>query len=622
MSTPTEIQSETVQSRKKWYRSPWMIGLIVVVLAGLAYGGIRMVAHAQYSKGMAAYFRMDSPAAADAFSTASKFPAIFGGFTEDAARRLEEVQTFQQASADREAGRYAEAVEQYQQIVNTYETSVYVLESQKQVSSVPFEWLQTAQQAEDYPSAVEALQLVIEGDFSELEKQEASRQLPAVYQSWGEHQLTAKEYQGAVESFLEAYSLSSSQAFRSQTEGKINQAYAGWIDELAAAGDYPQALEVCEAQTAWLEEYELHGVDAVNTRQAELLLAWGDALAADNNYEEAITQYQQALALGVPAVADGVAQGITEAYLAFGAQQLAEGLEEESAETFAALIITYPEMADAAARIPEEALPALMDYALSLSEQEEFEQAAAVFGVAEQIAAEGGSDEVYAQALYGHAQALYDWNNQNLLAVLVKANDGLALTADEALLADLETVRAAAAEEASSSEDALGKLILAAYRQQVEKGIRNFPYCTKISGEEMCLTEAEFLAAADTLGLDEEDKRFILIEGELDKDLQAKTPGQAYYGISLRYITSEVERCKFYFSGAGGASADLVRYRRITMVTLFDLETGEVITQENFNGSDPDKCPSKWYFSSLEDKIYGDSPDDLTILIWLQKYTD
>ncbi len=617
MSSMDAQGKNSMLTNKIWYRSLWAIVVAVLLVAGLAFGGLHLYAGRVYEQGIEAFDRLDSETALQKFEQVEKLPAIGSKVKADAALRCQEIADFQAAKAAWEAEDYEEALSLYEHMLTTYdETHSYILQSTVDYRLVVEEWKDKALAENDYAQALAAFAYIQTGLYNALTKTVSARQADEIKLLWADQLLEQESYQEASQLLWEILTQGQDGFSITKAEYKAPDVYEAWYQSVVEQQDYPAVLDACEAYLAWLEEYGVfYEIEEVQEWIAENYLAWGAAMVAENQFEQALETYEQAEAYTDVIDAEQVTTAKADVYYAWGRYLLGNGELEESAKAYSQWIFQWPDAKYQAYWIPDEAIAPLIAYAEQLAEDGQQEDALAILVVAAK-AGDGNSTEARVQAMAAHSRLVYaSGEEDDLLQALMQVDAGLALSPQEETRQELEVLRADLITAISQSTGDLGQWILRVYRAYVFDGPLDFPYCVT-NLESSCMTQDMFTTAADVIGIAEEEK--FVSNGGLDSSLRAKNPGEAYFAVHFDSGRQEIQSCA-YGSNSGG-TATLVRYRLYETVTVYDLKTGIKLGEKTVQGTNPEACPGHWNFAGSVDSLEGDAPDEYVITNWLMNF--
>jgi len=613
-----QTQEQQADQKKRSRPILWIV-LAIILLVGLVVGGLfgwRAMGRRAYVEGLSAYSLLEVDTAAAKFTQVSRSPEFFGSYVADANVKLAELAGFQQAMDSWEGEEYADALLQCASFIEMYEVSPYLGACREAVNEIPFEWAQQAVEEGDYEGAVQIFDDVLAGEYPEIVKIEVRTNLPVILLGWGDYLVNQGEGEKAIEVYRECYSQTGNGEELAQAEDDIRKTYQALADEALGAKEFETADEVYDALANWLDKNGLNGADEAREQAAQALQAWGDQYFDEEDYENAIVQYEETLATGVDALATSTHDKLIDSYQQWGDQLFEAGSTGDAVEKFVYLIGHYGDELDQL-DFSEAAIDDLLAYVDVAIAQDEYENANMILSAISQMDVTDEQQMVlyhrWGVSLFGTATHVGYLESLRKLAVAQKFSEELV---NAEFLAFIEEVRGRVLETISGLDHGLGQLVLNAAEAD-KYDTKKFSVCKRIEGEEVCLDEDDYALVMNTLGVDEDVDLFIFLP-EMPEEMRAKTPGQAQYFAVIENTTTWEDSCGYYEGSK--VVARLERHRRTTTVTIYRLADGGGIGQTSFQGGDPPRCPQSRSFSSPTEYVYGSYPDSTKIFIWLSNY--
>lgn len=621
MDTENEGKNKKSVSKKKvlWLAISAVSISIIIILA--IFVGIKPYARNLFTEGMDAYEALESDLAIEKFTQLSKVPGFLSKYVQVGKDKLVEIETYEQAHALWSAGDYENALAAHASFSNTYELSPYLKPCREAYNTIPFDWAESAQGEDDFSKAVDVLAKATSGNFSANTQTRAKNSIPAVYVDWGEHLISDQDFDLAIAKLDTAYTTTENEDELEQTESLIRDTYKAWTDALVEQHEFGDAIGVSAQTIEWLESNDLTGVGVIDVRMAETRFAWGQYLAEQDKYEEALAQFNLGMDYNFHSITNSNIPNITSNYLNWGNSLLESGETGQSAELFGILILDYPE-SEATSQIPHDALDPIIDYGFSLYEQGgtqnkyAFEQAVAIYDFAIDLAGSGPRDSL-AMAYYRRGLTYFSWGFEG--AILNAVNDmtrAFELTSDDDLTEALENLKTEIIEKISRSTDPLGALILSAHSSNAFEELTDFPYCDE---DNLCLSEELFNLSKQAIALEEDRKRVITTANTSIFDateVRANYPAEAFFILEMTSDTVLLQKCPYT------GNHYLERYRRTVTISIYDIKTGDLAAEQTFYGGYPDACPQSRYFSYLTEQEYGPNPEGDEIEKWVKNFLE
>ena len=611
MSNSTEDNSKNQNNKR---RVIVIIGIVIAVLVLVAGGlfGWRALGRRAYVEGLSVYGLMDAEQAQQKFQRASSAPEFFGSYVGDAKEKLIEVESFNQANQSWEAEEYSQALDQFEEFVSTYETSPFLGICREAVAKIPFEWAEQLIDDGDYETAIRVFEDVVNGDYSDVLKIEAQANIPSLLLDWGSVLIEQEDYQQAVEVYQEAYRRTIDGEELVEAEENIRLAYQMLADAAREGEEFEETVLIYQELADWLEENALHGYHEARDQAVLTMQEWGDMAFEEEDYQEAVSRYEQTLEMEIEAYEDSTHEKLAEATMHWGEQLMDDGDNEAAVEKFAYLVENYGDM-NGELTYSEDAINLLLVHAVGLVEEDEIELANQIFSTLSKfsLAAEAQVELNHNWAVSLYAAGTHHNYLESLRKFAIAKELALEL-GDEELLEAIEADKAVVVKAVSELDAGLGELILLAAQAEKYDEYR-YPICKAFEGSELCLEKTDYEIVFETFGLDEDVDMFLAYQDVMD-NLAAQTPGQAEYFAVFEYTTTKVSSCPYT------NNLTLERHRRTTTVTIYHLATDGGVGQNSFKGGEPPSCPSSRVFSSRTESVYGSQPDATTIYSWLANY--
>jgi tetratricopeptide (TPR) repeat protein len=441
-----------------------------------------------------------------------------------------------------------------------------------------------------YESYAKAYQ---DGRFSEQAIDNAAQNLFR----WGESLLESGQTHQAIQTFnklLKDYPQSGAAQSANQN---LPEAYLKWAREAWQAGDYSEGIQ----RMLLLHEQYPQSPAGLQTKTLlpEIYLDWANVLWQEKDYEEAIVKLLQIKsAYPTSGYLNTANEVLSEIYFEWG-QELHEEKDYGNAVeklNMAARLVSASNK-DLANEIQECICSAHKDWAVALLTLKNFSGAISHYKTAGTHASTSAEKSNISEAV---ASTYLDWAQD-----LIKKN-----SFHEAL-EKIELARKA-------SKVAV---IEARSNQTYDDTVQAFSKSSGAQAKKEMEAVVPLICSGKTVSLPifalnpDEKKFFSAIN--LPGELQAKTPETLHYVVCRSISERKIQTCGPYISQKYGTRHYIERYVIDWKVTVFDVLTDKVLSQNTFTGSYPRVCRYTEQMSTK--KLIGDSPDMKVLHNWLLK---
>jgi tetratricopeptide (TPR) repeat protein len=312
------------------------LALAGIVLGFILYGS---AARNLYARGVQEYNQSNYPAARDAlFSYVNYYYLSLDGNQTAAEELLAECQILAQAVESKTAGDYLNSIQVNQTYLQTYPQSVKSAEVNETIAQTYLDWAASLAGQEDYAGAIEQYQKL---SSSYPRSKAAARVHPLLGEShlkYAQQLYNQGDYTQALDEFTLVLTEFADTAYTDDAQKGLDQVHYDLAAQYANDGDFEKAigeLDIILAQPS--SELFLAATEA----NAKNWLNWGEQLAAEKDYLQAITCFETVIK-DYPATKNQAAIRAAELYLAYGQERLLAGSYEEAVTSLDTILSQYP----------------------------------------------------------------------------------------------------------------------------------------------------------------------------------------------------------------------------------------------------------------------------------------
>jgi tetratricopeptide (TPR) repeat protein/TM2 domain-containing membrane protein YozV len=312
------------------------LALAGIVLGFILYGS---AARNLYAQGVQEYNQSNYPAARDAlFSYVNYYHLSLDGNQTAAEELLAECQILAQAVESKTAGDYLNSIQVNQDYLQTYPQSEKSAEINETIAQTYLDWAASLTGQEDYAGAIKRYQKL---SSSHPNSKAAARVHPLLGEShlnYAQQLHSQGDYTQALDEYTLVLTEFADTAYTDEAQKGLDQVHYDLAAQYANDGDFEKAigeLDIILAQPA--SELFL----AATETNAKNWLDWGEQLAAEKDYLQAITCFETVIA-DYPASKDQAAVRAAELYLAYGQERLLAGSYEEAVTSLDTILSLYP----------------------------------------------------------------------------------------------------------------------------------------------------------------------------------------------------------------------------------------------------------------------------------------
>lgn len=647
---------------KRWYIVAF-IAFVVIFLG--AFLILKRQAHLSYLAGIEAHQSLDADFAITNYVQVVKYPTILGEFISDAGIKLTECQAYNNCKKLWDSGQYNRALDSYASFIEKYPNSFFAENSSIALIKIPFEWAESLARIGDYIGAVDLYEKII-ADVT-LPEETITRAMVSrstAYLEWGQAFANERNYAEAIDRFLEVQKSSPDNKIVVQAEILIRDSYFKWIEESSGRNDFSQTEGLYQTLLAWQEIYDprglmdiqselahtyadwgkaLHGTgefdDAVEKLQlairwlpdkndetefqvmlAQTYLDWGIELHSAGTFSDAIDKLGLAIELGTDDVIKKARDATGDVYLEWAVSLYDSNSMVEAGDKYGTLLFKYADTT-AASKIPNHVPLALIAWGKSILESNEYKIAYDVFMKSLNLVADG-QEEIRAEAYLGCGLALQGQGRYT--EAITNFQQAYGMTNNAELSTIIEDAEQAAVHALSEDTRIDGQnLMMLTLEDICVNGSPAESPAVGISQDEIRFLSYKIATGTSPLAfyqytLNEEPKPI-----DLSDDIEAIKPAHFRYAACIIEDILPLEACAYnaYGSYRAMTTHHIVRQIRRYVVTIYDVASGNILTQRTFQGLQPDYCPWNYSFGGRTIKFFTGPPPSMDeVNIWLESF--
>lgn len=574
-STPKEFTSPSsrffVSSVPRWLLVAASVGFLLLIGLGVAgFWGYHLLGQQEFAAGVDAYETADCRTARAHFNRASSFYRWSLNPDGGAAQaKSDECGLLLFAEDHRAQGDFANAVSGYETYLRQHPQSTLVPRVREAVTETYDQWAAQLRQDGQYTEAAEKYQRLL-NDYSDTPLgQQAAILVAETYDQWAAQLQAEGQYEAAVEQYRRLQNEYPDTPSGQQAVSRAAEIYDKWAAQLRTNGHYGAAID--KYQTLLGEYLDTSSGQQAATLAAETYAEWAVRLQQEGEYEAAIRKYQfmgqeyPDTSLGQQA--DTLA---AEIYDTWASQLQQQGQYQTALEKYRLLQREYAHtsLGQQAASL---ATATYSKWVNELRAKRHYEAAVEADNTFTRLFPDRDASAVLAETYTAWGQHFY--NQQDYLGAMDKFSQAQEATADAEAVAMAKQGYQEASWGLSQDTGAQGQQVIAD------------------TWREVCDGQAVTSPAVGLVKRSEPGRAwFGGMEFPLPDAVQAASPGHFRAAVCLEKGVEEIERCPYYSNDQPGQEATLIRQQNWWEVIIRDVQTGDVLHNNTFDGSLPAEC--------------------------------
>jgi tetratricopeptide (TPR) repeat protein len=414
-----------VIKERKWVL--FVVPLLLLCIVGAGFAAYSLMGQKVFQQGMEAYQDADCRSAVRQFRQVSTvYELTFGPYIAEADERLAECKKLLPADVAREEGKYKEAIQSYQEYLDTHTGGELVQFAVEGIAESYVAWAVEMQEEGDTQGAIQTYERVLE----EYPETAAAKQVPAQiaesYLTLSAQLWESGEYQAAVEKARVPLMDYPDTPSGKEATAQIAQIYLDWAEDLLSRDLYQAAAAKINFM---LEKYpETEAGEKVNSLSAEIYYDWASSLAESGSYQEAVEKYEIVLDEYEEDMSDeDIIADIKSTFLTWADSLREKDAYERAISKYQTLREEYPQTI-AAEEVKTLVQETQLAWGSDLTQKSEFTDALEKFAHIKEVAVtteiSGKAEEGYQQALWGLSQDEGSEGEQVMVKALNEVCDG------------------------------------------------------------------------------------------------------------------------------------------------------------------------------------------------------
>lgn len=409
---------------------PWMligVPLLILCLEGVGLAGYVRLGQKEFQRGMQAYQETDCEKAVKHFHRVSTIYQLSSGSRrEEADARIEECTLMLSADRAYEENAYEDAIDGYQEYLNTYSEGTLAQSAQMGLADTYFAWGDSLKEAQEFQKSIEKYTKVLEEYPDSSAADQTPAQMAESYLLFSDQLWKSGEFQTAIEEARIALSDYPSTPSGKNAANQIVGIYYDWAADLHEQEEYQEAI------------YKIHTVqekypDAKAGEDADSLVAdiyadWAEELIEAGSFQSGVMKYKILLSEYADVISNQeVNEEMKSAYFAWAEDCREDGDYKKAISKYRTLRMDFSDTVDGD-EINQLMLETKLEWGYKLVRQDAFTDAMALFSEVEEDAPGSDLDEEaqegYEEALWGLSQDRGSEGEQVMEEALDEVCDG------------------------------------------------------------------------------------------------------------------------------------------------------------------------------------------------------